>query len=127
MIPRHMNNEESRLHAAIVVASRAEAIARAERVAAENRLAALAAPPAPEVIAPLRDVLPEEFFLEHDNSRANQMLDAGVIEAYGWEDDVAWPGTHRNVAVWWVLDNGYAVGWNENPGRGWSFPVVRHG
>lgn len=25
-----------------------------------------------------------------------------------------------------VLKNGYAVGWNENPSRGWSFPIVKY-
>jgi len=36
-----------------------------------------------------------------------------------------WIGPQRNVHFWVVLENGYAVGWNENPARGWSFPVVK--
>ena len=36
-----------------------------------------------------------------------------------------WIGTHKNVHNWVELENGYAVGMNENPSRGLSFPVVR--
>lgn len=35
-----------------------------------------------------------------------------------------WPGPSKNVYCWVVLANGKAVGWNENPSKGWSFPVV---
>ena len=37
----------------------------------------------------------------------------------------AFPGPHRNVYVWWELESGHAVGFNENPSVGWSFPVVK--
>src|ERR1051325_2307301 len=37
-----------------------------------------------------------------------------------------WPGRHRYVSVWYVLSNGKAVGFNENPVRGWSFPVITY-
>lgn len=36
-----------------------------------------------------------------------------------------WIGTHKNVHNWVELENGYAVGMNENPSRGLSFPVVK--
>ncbi len=39
--------------------------------------------------------------------------------------DKAWPGKHKNVTYWWELSNGYAVGLNENPSTGISFPFVR--
>ena len=29
---------------------------------------------------------------------------------------------HRFVFSFITLENGWAIGWNENPGRGWSFP-----
>ncbi len=69
----------------------------------------------------IREVLPREFFVEHTNSRAVRLLDREVIA----DSPGSWPGTHRNVHAWWILagPEGYAVGWNENPGRGWSFPV----
>lgn len=38
---------------------------------------------------------------------------------------VAFPGTHKNVYVWWKLVDGHAVGMNENPSIGLSFPVVK--
>lgn len=70
----------------------------------------------------LRDVLPPEFFLEHGTSLANRYLDVEVVRDN--KDGERWPGTHKNVYAFWVLANGKRVGWNENPGRGWSFPVV---
>lgn len=70
----------------------------------------------------LRDVLPPEFFDEFKDSLANKHLDQLVVREYlhgGWR------GKHKNVMCWWRLQNGYAVGWNENPATGWSFPVIR--
>lgn len=29
---------------------------------------------------------------------------------------------HRHVFSFIILSNGWAVGWNENPSHGWSFP-----
>lgn len=37
-----------------------------------------------------------------------------------------WPGKHKNVFFWVELENGYVCGWNENPSRGWSFPVMKN-
>lgn len=70
----------------------------------------------------LRDVLPHEFFHQYDDTRAAKMLDvevAEVVEGY----KKRWPGPEKNVHNWWKLVDGRCVGWNENPGRGWSFPV----
>lgn len=36
-----------------------------------------------------------------------------------------WAGTHKYVRFWCELANGYAVGFNENPARGWSYPVIK--
>lgn len=36
-----------------------------------------------------------------------------------------WIGIHKYVHNWVELENGYAVGMNENPSRGMTFPVVR--
>ncbi|HFQ5128631.1 TPA: hypothetical protein ACGUU0_003117, partial [Vibrio vulnificus] len=52
---------------------------------------------------------------------ANKHLDQVVVHEHlhgGWQ------GKHKNVMCWWLLANGYAVGWNENPAIGWSFPVI---
>lgn len=74
----------------------------------------------------LRDVLPGEFFQEFTNTRAATMLDIEVDQEYGLGDDdlrASWPGPEKNVMTWWRLTDGRCVGWNENPSRGWSFPV----
>lgn len=75
----------------------------------------------------LRDVLPKEFFTEDmATKRIERHLNQVVVREIRHIDrDSAWPGPHRNVIYWWELENGYAVGWNENPSRGWSFPVIK--
>lgn len=78
----------------------------------------------------LRDVLPREFFAEYADTPAARLLDEVVVarhdpDGMGGGSARRWPGTHRNVVVWWELANGKGVGWNENVARGWSFPVVR--
>jgi hypothetical protein len=47
-----------------------------------------------------------------------------VIDIIDWQDDRGWPGPQRNVHNWWMLEDGSAVGFNENPSRGWSFPRI---
>lgn len=81
----------------------------------------------------LRDVLPFEFFGQYEDTRAATMLDVEIAETHSmvdayWTDErpkpyVRWPGREKNVMSWWKLVDGRCVGWNENPGRGWSFPV----
>ena len=34
-------------------------------------------------------------------------------------------GTHKHVLNWVILENGYAVGFNENPSIGWSWPIKK--
>jgi len=71
----------------------------------------------------LKELLPREFFIEHTNSRAMKLLDRRAKVA---PDGCWWPGAHKNCYLWWFIEGpeGYAVGWNENPARGWSFPVA---
>ncbi len=74
----------------------------------------------------LRDKLPECFMLEFSESQAAKFLDVEVLKEHSLDQDhVHWLGKHRNVYVWWELANGYGVAWNENPARGYSFPVVK--
>lgn len=85
----------------------------------------------------LADAAPREFMgAEYNDVRARRFAEIEVVESRSgslcrehgvlvWRKD-PWPGREKNVLVWWVLANGYAVGWNENPSRGWSFPVVRY-
>ena len=86
----------------------------------------------------LRDVLPPDFFLEHFKvharkaaytgihrpSAAAKFLDVEVVKTHDGYTD-RFPGPARHCNKWWSLANGKAVGWNESPIRGWSFPVAK--
>ncbi len=86
----------------------------------------------------LRDVLPPEFFLRAVTittltqgvlrpTYAARLLDVEVTREHrqgrGTDDFMNWPGPHRNVHVWWELENGNAVAWNKGR-KGSSFPVI---
>lgn len=76
----------------------------------------------------LIDWAPAKFKDTFGNTRAYKFSDEYVVEEYNmfegnWKP---WPGKHKNVTSWCVLSNGYAVGWNENPSRGWSFPTMKY-
>ena len=75
----------------------------------------------------LRHNLPHEFMDgEYDNTRAYALRDVEVVRKVdGTEPGQGWPGPHVNVMNWYVLADGHIVGWNENPSRGWSFPVKK--
>ena len=75
----------------------------------------------------LVDALPREFDGgEYSETRAYKFHDVVVVKSHGYPNDYErWPGRERNVNVWHELENGYAVGWNENTSRGWSFPVIK--
>lgn len=75
----------------------------------------------------LIDWAPRQFAIEYDNSKAFQLRDRKVVKEYSDRDAdwKPWPGPQKNVYSWCILDNGYAVGWNESQTRGWSFPVVK--
>ena len=73
----------------------------------------------------LIDWAPEEFE-NYSDGRAYKYRDVEVVVEYGYgHQSKRWPGPHKNVHNWCILANGYAVGWNENPSTGWSFPVVK--
>lgn len=65
----------------------------------------------------LRDWLPP------DHDITERFLDLKVIKEWNSADN-AWPGPHKNVRHWCVLQTARCVGWNENPSRGWSFPML---
>lgn len=80
------------------------------------------------IIQTLKDWLPDDFLIEYSDTRAASLLDVEVIWEHTIADDgkyVRWPGRHKNVLSWVELKNGLAVGWNENPARGWTFPVMK--
>lgn len=71
----------------------------------------------------LKDVLPYEAISgEYEGSPFLKYLNIKIVEKMDGKDN-PWPGAHKNVMVWWKLANGKAVAWNENPGRGWTFPL----
>ena len=73
----------------------------------------------------LRNALPREALgVEWRDQKYNEYLDLEVLETIT-EYDSRFPFKHKNIHVWWILENMMAVGWNENPSRGWSFPVSR--
>ena len=75
----------------------------------------------------LKDVLPYEFLSDFTDTKAYKFRDIEVIKEHkGNFSGSNWPGKHKNVYFWVELENGYAVGFNENPARGWSFPVIKY-
>lgn len=83
----------------------------------------------------LREVFFELIRIVHSDERAYKFRDIEVIKRHSRVDvkngriiDIRykeWIGTHKNIHNWVELENGYAVGMNENPSKGLSFPVVR--
>jgi hypothetical protein len=74
----------------------------------------------------LKDCLPYEAAgCEFTGLPFRKYIDVAVvkeIDAFNHR----WPGRHKNVNHWYILENGKAVGFNENPSVGWSFPVINH-
>ncbi len=74
----------------------------------------------------LFDVMPDEFSTDFKNSEAFKLGEFKVVSIHHCETQAdKWPGKQKNVYFWVELDNGKAVGWNENPSKGWSFPVIK--
>lgn len=75
-------------------------------------------------MATLRDELGNYLAgCEYVETPAYKLLDVEVVASHGLNTK-SWPGRHRYVYNWVELANGKAVGFNENPSRGWSFPVI---
>lgn len=79
----------------------------------------------------LADAMSHEFVTgSYDDTKAFRLKDYEVINEFHWggsnPNQRRWPGTHKNVTYWVILANGYSVGFNENPSRGWSFPVIKN-
>ena len=76
----------------------------------------------------LQDWLPYNYNNGVYDKRIEKHLSDNVVKEYGGINDfsqIAWPGKHRNVIAWCILDTGYAVGFNENPSVGWSFIIMK--
>lgn len=71
----------------------------------------------------LKEVMPYEFENEFKDVEAYKYKDNIVVKEFFGYTSRPWVGKHKNVHYWCVLDNGKAIGWNENPSTGYSFPV----
>ena len=71
----------------------------------------------------LQECMPELNNGEFDNTRAYTFRNIEVTAEHG--NHIRWIGKEKNVQHWVDLKNGYAVGFNENPNRGYSFPTVK--
>ena len=73
----------------------------------------------------LEDAMPKTDFC--DIYKSWKFKDIKVIKEYSRSNHgyKRWPGNHKNVHFWVILENGYAVAWNENPNRGYSFPYIK--
>ncbi len=73
----------------------------------------------------LHEYLPIEFLQgEFNDTKAYGFKDVEVVREVDSRVE-PWPSTHKNVLYWYELTNGYLVGFNENPARGWSFPICK--
>lgn len=71
----------------------------------------------------IKDIVDSEF---HEGYPVSKHINAEVImKVDGCVDGQHWPGTHTNVNVWFITKSGYFIGYNENPGRGISYPVYK--
>lgn len=80
----------------------------------------------------LHDWLPSEAH-QQDLPRLKKLMGLKVAVEFSpstWADGklsdntdwYRWPGSHKNVFSWCILEDGSAVAWNENSATGWSFP-----
>jgi hypothetical protein len=69
------------------------------------------------------------YYMANENYElASKYKDVFVIDEHARSDEERWkrfPSKHKNVHYWVELECGIAIGLNENPGRGMSFPIIR--
>lgn len=69
------------------------------------------------------------YFNEKEQRKINKLMDVKIIKKFSLNGQFwfSWQifGKHKNVINWWLLENRYAIGFNENPATGWSFPIKK--
>lgn len=75
----------------------------------------------------LKDWIGDKELSDKEWEKLSKHMDTEVeVEFMMHKEDsfIPWStfGHHKNVYSWVLLKNGLAVGWNESPSRGWSFP-----
>jgi hypothetical protein len=69
----------------------------------------------------LKEWLPQECLDVHMG-----LHDMEIVSKFGYgELSRPWPGKQKNVYNWVLMSDGSAIGWNENPATGWTFPRIR--
>jgi len=81
----------------------------------------------------LKNWLPGEFQREYMDARTADFLECEVTEEIGPDhpkyNEIPKGIYRKHIYNWCIIfDRGkyYAVAWNENPSRGWSFPICRY-
>lgn len=69
-----------------------------------------------EVLPQDAELIAEELIRKHGHKE--------VIARFDNRDYLFPSCTHKNITYWWLLENGTAVGFNESPSIGFSFPYV---
>lgn len=78
--------------------------------------------------------LNEIYLSGRETKIMGKLLDREVVKKFTMGGDensnnfwLSWQefGSNKNVRNWWLTDNGYAIGFNENPSTGWSFPIIK--
>lgn len=72
-----------------------------------------------------RDVLASYDTCEHQKV-FDLHGDKKVIERFDQREYPFPKASFKNITYWWLLEDGTAIGLNENPNTGASFPVVGH-
>lgn len=73
------------------------------------------------------------YRIEHDGSQKEykkyqKIKNLKIIKDFALHyEDLwkSWPGKHKNVMYWYLLEGGICIGHNENPAIGWSFPIIK--
>jgi hypothetical protein len=79
------------------------------------------------MIMTLREWLTGKQLSDNEEKKLNKHMDVEVQHEFMAHHEDTWIswrefGSQKNVFCWVLLKNGLAVGWNENPATGWSFP-----
>ena len=78
----------------------------------------------------LEDWLIGKDLSNNEQKKLDKHMNVEVEHEFMMHEEDTWVswrefGSQKNVYNWVLLKNGLAVGWNENPARGWSFPSKR--
>jgi len=75
----------------------------------------------------LKDWLIGKDLSLNEEKKFSKLMDNKILHEFTMHDESTWFSwnnfeSHKYVYNWILLETGHAIGWNENPARGWSFP-----